>query len=143
MFYPWIILTGKFVQSHFIQRHLWKTFICWLIFLLIKEHPCRVLSLLLQLHTFWVESDNYFTVTKPWFASRIPFPLSLILPGRMSKGALTRILLTRGVPPLYHLQEVEAQVRSWLISEPGPSWGGTREISRDELICGCLPNKEF
>uniref|UniRef100_A0A8D1KCN4 Metaxin n=4 Tax=Sus scrofa TaxID=9823 RepID=A0A8D1KCN4_PIG len=62
------------------------------------------------LHTFWVESDNYFTVTKPWFASRIPFPLSLILPGRMSKGALNRILLTRGVPPLYHLREVEAQI---------------------------------
>lgn len=63
-----------------------------------------------MLHTFWVESDNYFTVTKPWFASRIPFPLSLILPGRMSKGALTRILLTRGEPPLYHLREVEAQI---------------------------------
>ncbi|KAF4017005.1 hypothetical protein G4228_009084 [Cervus hanglu yarkandensis] len=62
------------------------------------------------LHTFWVESDNYFTVTKPWFASRMPFPLSLILPGRMSKGALNRILLTRGEPPLYHLREVEAQI---------------------------------
>ncbi|CAO2592988.1 MTX3, partial [Lemmus lemmus] len=62
------------------------------------------------LHTFWVENDNYFTVTKPWFASRIPFPLSLILPGRMSRGALNRILLTRGEPPLYHIQEVEAQI---------------------------------
>uniref|UniRef100_A0A5F4WBG3 Metaxin 3 n=1 Tax=Callithrix jacchus TaxID=9483 RepID=A0A5F4WBG3_CALJA len=62
------------------------------------------------LHTFWVESDNYFTVTKPWFASQIPFPLSLILPGRMSRGALNRILLTRGQPPLYHLREVEAQI---------------------------------
>ncbi|XP_020725696.2 metaxin-3 isoform X3 [Odocoileus virginianus] len=62
------------------------------------------------LHTFWVESDNYFTVTKPWFASRMPFPLSLILPGRMSKGALNRILLTRGEPPLYHLREVEARI---------------------------------
>ncbi|TKC34528.1 hypothetical protein EI555_003017, partial [Monodon monoceros] len=62
------------------------------------------------LHTFWVESDNYFTVTKPWFASRMPFPLSLILPGRMSKGALNRILLTRGEPPLYHLRDVEAQI---------------------------------
>uniref|UniRef100_A0A667G2B0 Metaxin 3 n=1 Tax=Lynx canadensis TaxID=61383 RepID=A0A667G2B0_LYNCA len=62
------------------------------------------------LHTFWVESDNYFAVTKPWFASRIPFPLSLILPGRMSKGALNRILLTKGEPPLYHLREVEAQI---------------------------------
>uniref|UniRef100_A0A5F8H8A7 Metaxin 3 n=1 Tax=Monodelphis domestica TaxID=13616 RepID=A0A5F8H8A7_MONDO len=62
------------------------------------------------LHTFWVENDNYFNVTKPWFASRIPFPLSLILPGRMSKRALNRILLTKGEPPLYHLKEVEAQI---------------------------------
>ncbi|XP_035296386.1 metaxin-3 isoform X5 [Cricetulus griseus] len=62
------------------------------------------------LHTFWVENDNYFTVTKPWFASRIPFPLSLILPGRMSRGALNRILLTRGEPPLYHVNEVEAKI---------------------------------
>jgi metaxin len=66
------------------------------------------------LHTFWVEGDNYFTGTKPWLASRIPFPLSfplsLILSGRMSRGALNRILLTTGEPPLYHVQEVEAQV---------------------------------
>ncbi|XP_074138459.1 metaxin-3 isoform X2 [Sminthopsis crassicaudata] len=62
------------------------------------------------LHTFWIENDNYFTVTKPWFASRIPFPLSLILPGRMSKRALNRILLTKGEPPHYHLKEVEAQI---------------------------------
>lgn len=102
--------------------------------LLIKEYPCSVFFLLLlQLHTFWVESDNYFTVTKPWFASRMPFPLSLILPGRMSKGALTRILLTRGEPPLYHLREVEAQVWLELPSEQGLSGGGTRE-SRDETI---------
>ncbi|XP_063114498.1 metaxin-3 isoform X8 [Cavia porcellus] len=64
------------------------------------------------LHTFWVESDNYFTVTKPWFASQIPFPLSLILPGKMSRGALKRILLTRGEPPFYHVQEVETQIYS-------------------------------
>ncbi|XP_028915472.1 metaxin-3 isoform X5 [Ornithorhynchus anatinus] len=62
------------------------------------------------LHTFWVDSDNYFTVTKPWFAARIPFPLSLILPGRMSRRALDRILLTRGESPLSPLQEVEAQI---------------------------------
>ncbi|KAM9713818.1 metaxin-3 isoform 2-T2 [Dama dama] len=75
------------------------------------SQPAKILNFLRkQLHTFWVESDNYFTVTKPWFASRMPFPLSLILPGRMSKGALDRILLTRGEPPLYHLREVEAQI---------------------------------
>ncbi|KAH1169038.1 hypothetical protein KIL84_013628 [Mauremys mutica] len=62
------------------------------------------------LHTFWVEAENYCTVTKPWFASRIPFPLSLYLPGKMSREALNRILLTRGEPPLYSLSEVEARI---------------------------------
>ncbi|EMP36540.1 Metaxin-3, partial [Chelonia mydas] len=62
------------------------------------------------LHTFWVEAENYCTVTKPWFASRIPFPLSLYLPGKMSREALNRILLMRGEPPLYSLSEVEAQI---------------------------------
>lgn len=61
----------------------------------------------------------------------MPFPLSLILPGRMSKGALNRILLTRGEPPLYHLREVEARVWLELPSEQGLSGGGTRE-SRGE-----------
>ncbi|NXW94571.1 MTX3 protein, partial [Alopecoenas beccarii] len=62
------------------------------------------------LHTFWVEAENYSSVTKPWFASRIAFPLSLYLPGKMSREALNRILLTRGGPPLYSLAEVEAQI---------------------------------
>lgn len=112
--------------------------------LLIKEHHYSVVSLFLQLHTFWVESDNYFTVTKPWFASRIPFPLSLILPGRMSKGALTRILLTRGEPPLYHLREVEAQV--WMVKITVRARALLRRDkrdSRDELIHRYLPKKEF
>jgi hypothetical protein len=48
---------------------------------LLEEKPLSAV-----LHTFWVEGDNYFTGTKPWLASRIPFPLSfLILPGRMSR----------------------------------------------------------
>ncbi|XP_030326286.1 metaxin-3 isoform X2 [Strigops habroptila] len=62
------------------------------------------------LHTFWVDAENYCSVTKPWFASRIAFPLSLYLPGKMSREALNRILLTRGGPPLYSLAEVEAQI---------------------------------
>ncbi|XP_051499115.1 metaxin-3 isoform X4 [Apus apus] len=62
------------------------------------------------LHTFWVEAENYCSVTKPWFASRISFPLNLYLPGKMSREALNRILLTRGGPPLYSLTEVEAQI---------------------------------
>uniref|UniRef100_A0A8C8RVG7 Metaxin n=1 Tax=Pelusios castaneus TaxID=367368 RepID=A0A8C8RVG7_9SAUR len=62
------------------------------------------------LHTFWVNAENYCSVTKPWFASRIPFPLSLYVPGKMSREALSRILLTRGKPPLYSLSEVEALI---------------------------------
>ncbi|XP_027527305.1 metaxin-3 isoform X3 [Neopelma chrysocephalum] len=62
------------------------------------------------LHTFWIEAENYCSVTKPWFASRIAFPLSLYLPGKMSREALNRILLTKGGPPLYSLTEVEAQI---------------------------------
>ncbi|KAJ7412863.1 Metaxin-3 [Willisornis vidua] len=62
------------------------------------------------LHTFWIEAENYCSVTKPWFASRIAFPLSLYLPGKMSREALNRILLTKGGPPLYSLAEVEAQI---------------------------------
>ncbi|NWR23018.1 MTX3 protein, partial [Emberiza fucata] len=65
---------------------------------------------LTQLHTFWIEAENYCSVTKPWFASRIAFPLSLYLPGKMSREALNRILLTKGGPPLYSLTEVEAQI---------------------------------
>ncbi|NXI33810.1 MTX3 protein, partial [Sterrhoptilus dennistouni] len=62
------------------------------------------------LHTFWVEAENYCSVTKPWFASRIAVPLRWYLPGKMSREALNRILLTKGGPPLYSLTEVEAQV---------------------------------
>ncbi|KAJ7400040.1 Metaxin-3 [Pitangus sulphuratus] len=66
--------------------------------------------MLIKLHTFWIEAENYCSVTKPWFASRIAFPLSLYLPGKMSSEALNRILLTKGGPPLYSLTEVEAQI---------------------------------
>jgi metaxin len=66
--------------------------------------------LLAVFHTFWVEGDNYFTGTKPWLASQFPFSLSLNLPVKISRGALNRILLTTGEPPLYHVEEVEAQI---------------------------------
>ncbi|KAK2538834.1 Mtx3 [Columba guinea] len=72
--------------------------------------PVVFVIVLIQLHTFWVEAENYSSVTKPWFASRIAFPQSLYLPGKMSREALNRILLTRGGPPLYSLAEVEAQI---------------------------------
>ncbi|KAH0627991.1 hypothetical protein JD844_008630 [Phrynosoma platyrhinos] len=67
-----------------------------------KLHPA-------MMHTFWIEADNYYSVTKPWFASRIPFPLSWYLPRKMAGEALDRILLTKGGPPLFSIAEVEAQ----------------------------------
>ncbi|XP_069483505.1 metaxin-3 isoform X3 [Ambystoma mexicanum] len=63
-----------------------------------------------MLHMFWVDADNYSSMTRPWFASRIPFPLSLYLPGKMSREALNRILLTRGEPPLFSVRDVEGQI---------------------------------
>uniref|UniRef100_A0A2D4FBM3 Metaxin glutathione S-transferase domain-containing protein n=2 Tax=Micrurus corallinus TaxID=54390 RepID=A0A2D4FBM3_MICCO len=63
-----------------------------------------------MLYTFWIEADNYYNVTKPWFASRIPFPLSWYLPRKMSRDALNRILLTKGGPPLYSITEIEVQI---------------------------------
>ncbi|XP_069079289.1 metaxin-3 isoform X2 [Pleurodeles waltl] len=62
------------------------------------------------LHVFWVDAENYSSMTRPWFASRIPFPLSLYLPGKMSRQALNRLLLTRGEPPLFRVSDVEAQI---------------------------------
>uniref|UniRef100_H3B5J0 Metaxin n=1 Tax=Latimeria chalumnae TaxID=7897 RepID=H3B5J0_LATCH len=68
-----------------------------------KLHPAL-------LHTFWVDAENYCNVTRSWFASKIPFPLNLYLPGKMSRAALNRILLTKGASPFYSLIEVEAQI---------------------------------
>ncbi|NP_001084474.1 metaxin-3 [Xenopus laevis] len=62
------------------------------------------------LHTFWVDTENYCNVTRPWYASHTPFPLNYYLPGKMSRDALDRNLVTRGQPPLYSLSEVEAQI---------------------------------
>ncbi|XP_003216397.1 metaxin-3 [Anolis carolinensis] len=68
-----------------------------------KLHPALI-------HTFWIEADNYYRVTKPCFASRIPFPLNWFLPRNMAGEALNRILLTKGGPPLFSMAEVEAQI---------------------------------
>ncbi|XP_075694916.1 metaxin-3 isoform X1 [Rhinoderma darwinii] len=62
------------------------------------------------LHTFWVDSDNYSSVTRPWYASRTPFLLRFYLPGKLSREAVNRIMVTKGQPPLYSLNEVEAQI---------------------------------
>uniref|UniRef100_UPI00398E5C84 metaxin-3 isoform X2 n=1 Tax=Pristiophorus japonicus TaxID=55135 RepID=UPI00398E5C84 len=62
------------------------------------------------LHTFWVDIENYCNLTRPWFASRIPFPLNFYLPGQMSRSAMNQIALTRGEPPFYNVKEIESQI---------------------------------
>ncbi|XP_052317574.1 metaxin-3 isoform X3 [Oncorhynchus keta] len=62
------------------------------------------------LHTFWVDAENYANLTRPWFASRSPFPLNFLVPGRHANTALSRILLTKGESPLHTITEVEGKV---------------------------------
>lgn len=69
-----------------------------------------VLLCIPQLHTFWVDAENYANVTRPWFASRSPFPLNFLVPSRYAKTALSRILLTKGEAPLHRITEVEGKV---------------------------------
>ncbi len=63
-----------------------------------------------QLHTFWVDAENYANVTRPWFASRSPFPLNFLVPSRLANTALSRILLTKGEAPLHRITELEGRV---------------------------------
>ncbi|CAG5922635.1 unnamed protein product [Menidia menidia] len=64
------------------------------------------------LHTFWVDAENYINLTRPWFASRSPFPLNFIVPSRHANIALSRILLTKGEAPLHRISEVEGRIYS-------------------------------
>uniref|UniRef100_A0A3Q0T004 Metaxin n=1 Tax=Amphilophus citrinellus TaxID=61819 RepID=A0A3Q0T004_AMPCI len=64
------------------------------------------------LHTFWVDAENYSNLTRPWFASRSPFPLNFLVPRRLAGGALSRILLTTGEAPLHRISEVEGKIYS-------------------------------
>lgn len=69
-----------------------------------------MLSCVPQLHTFWVDAENYSNLTRPWFASRSPFPLNFLVPGHHANIALSRILLTKGEAPLHRISEVEGKV---------------------------------
>ncbi|XP_036454803.1 metaxin-3 isoform X2 [Colossoma macropomum] len=64
------------------------------------------------LHTFWVDAENYVSLTKPWFASRSPFPLNFFVPARQASLALSRILLTKAEAPLHSITEVEGKIYS-------------------------------
>lgn len=63
-----------------------------------------------QLHTFWVDAENYSNLTRPWFASRSPFPLNFFIPSRLANVALARILVTKGEGLLHRISEVEGKV---------------------------------
>ncbi|XP_028314381.1 metaxin-3 isoform X1 [Gouania willdenowi] len=64
------------------------------------------------LHTFWVDAENYSNLTRPWFASRSPFPLNFVVPSRQASAALSRILVTKGEAPLHRISEVEGKIYS-------------------------------
>ncbi|XP_061842471.1 metaxin-3 isoform X2 [Nerophis lumbriciformis] len=64
------------------------------------------------LHTFWLDADNYANLTRPWFASRSPFPLNFLVPSHHASIALTRILLTKGDSPQRRITEVEGKLYS-------------------------------
>uniref|UniRef100_A0A674BG30 Metaxin 3 n=1 Tax=Salmo trutta TaxID=8032 RepID=A0A674BG30_SALTR len=64
------------------------------------------------LHTFWVDSENYANLTRPWFASRSPFRHNFLVPCRHANMALSRILLTKGDSPLHTITEVEGKIYS-------------------------------
>ncbi|AWP06976.1 putative metaxin-3 [Scophthalmus maximus] len=64
------------------------------------------------LHTFWVDAENYANLTRPWFASRSPFPLNFLVPCCHANTALSRILLTKGEAPLHRIAEVEGKIYS-------------------------------
>ncbi|XP_061672724.1 metaxin-3 isoform X1 [Syngnathoides biaculeatus] len=63
------------------------------------------------LHTFWLDAENYGSVTRPWFASRSPFPLNFLVPGRHADSARSRILLTRGESRQCRITELEGKVK--------------------------------
>ncbi|KAM4579324.1 metaxin-3 isoform 1-T1 [Fundulus diaphanus] len=64
------------------------------------------------LHTFWVDAENYSNLTRPWFASRSPFPLNFFVPSRLASVALARILVTKGEGLLHRISEVEGKIYS-------------------------------
>ncbi|XP_061527723.1 metaxin-3 isoform X1 [Phycodurus eques] len=64
------------------------------------------------LHTFWLDAENYANLTRPWFASRSPFPLNFLVPGRHADSARSRILLTKGGSRQSRITELEGKLYS-------------------------------
>eukprot|EP00062_Callorhinchus_milii_P027969 gi/632991933/ref/XP_007884847.1/ PREDICTED: metaxin-1-like [Callorhinchus milii] len=62
------------------------------------------------IYTFWVDAKNYVSLTRPWFANTIPFPLSLYLPNRLHERHLEQLQLRLGSQALNSEEETEAQI---------------------------------
>jgi metaxin len=41
--------------------------------------------------SFWLDARNHLEVTRPWFASRLPFPLAFVYPARYHERALALV----------------------------------------------------
>jgi len=52
------------------------------ILLITVINQCDILT---QLYLWWVDSKTYLELTRPWFSSRLPFPLNFYLPLKKHK----------------------------------------------------------
>ncbi|XP_072139056.1 metaxin-1b isoform X1 [Mobula birostris] len=63
------------------------------------------------IYTFWVDSKNYVSFTRPWYGEAIPFPLNFFLLNRMHTRSLERLRLIRGGSwPESEEPEAEAEI---------------------------------
>lgn len=58
----------------------------------------------------WVDSKNFVEVTRRWFSEHLPFPLSLVLPGRMQRQQSERLRLLRGEERLENEENLEKEL---------------------------------
>ncbi|XP_056449201.1 metaxin-1a [Gadus chalcogrammus] len=62
------------------------------------------------IHTFWMDSKNYVELTRRWYAEHLPFPLSLVVPGRMQAAQQARLRLGRSDEALDGGEELEKEL---------------------------------
>lgn len=61
------------------------------------------------LHTWWIDSQAYVDVTRPWYAKASPFPLNLFVPGSRQKWANKRVFVGKGSENISET-DVEAKI---------------------------------
>lgn len=67
-----------------------------------------------QIHTFWVDAENYVVHTRKWYAEATPFPLNFFLPNRMHKQRLEQLQLLCGDDCLEDEERLEKVVSGWV-----------------------------